>query len=326
MIQGAPGAGKTALLDVLTTQAKSNGWEVAEIAIEDLYTPASMAQSLGEAYFLNSEFALKAGVTFIEGQVVGHVAGHATPQKILKRLAPETGLILVLDEAQRLYKIPDDSERHTVASSTLEMIHNGKLGKPVILLTAGLGTSETAYGSLGISRFVSKCRVPLGSLSYESTCDVIRDFLVDKGGVNPPPPKWIETIAGQTHGWSQHIVSYADPAANYLASHQTSTDKGLDIVLQQGRAEQIEYYERRAHDIDEELRVTLTRAIKDVPIDGTTTRTVIIDGIKQSGLNEEDADNLFTRALDQGIIDHQKRGRYGIPIPSFHTWLLDEYA
>jgi len=35
MIQGAPGAGKTALLDVLSTQAKSNGWEVADIAIED---------------------------------------------------------------------------------------------------------------------------------------------------------------------------------------------------------------------------------------------------------------------------------------------------
>ena len=88
LIQGAPGAGKTALLDVLSTQAKSNGWEVADIAIEDLYNPASMAQSLGEAYLINSEIALKAGITFIEGQVVGHVAGHATPKRILKRVAP----------------------------------------------------------------------------------------------------------------------------------------------------------------------------------------------------------------------------------------------
>ena len=72
------------MLDVLSTQAKPRGWEVADIAIEDIYIPASMAQSLGEAYFRNSEFALKAGVTFIEGQVVGHVAGHATTKKYLR--------------------------------------------------------------------------------------------------------------------------------------------------------------------------------------------------------------------------------------------------
>ncbi|MCY4001444.1 MAG: ATP-binding protein [Bacteroidetes bacterium] len=325
MIQGAPGAGKTALLDVLSTQAKSNGWEVADIAIEDLYNPASMAQSLGEAYLINSEIALKAGITFIEGQVVGHVAGHATPKRILKRVAPEYGLILVLDEAQRLNNISDGSESHIAASDTLDVIHNGKLKRPVLLLTAGLGTTEAAYGSLGISRFMRKCRVHLGCLSHESTCAVIRDFLFHKGGVSNPPLQWIETIAERTHGWPQHIISYADPAAKYLASHQTPNDEGLHMVLQQGRAEQIEYYKIRVKGIDKKKRQILAKFFANVPL-GETIEFEDIMSVLESEYPPEVAEALFNKALERGIIDEREDGDYGIPIPSFHSWLVDEYA
>ena len=324
LIQGAPGAGKTALLDVLSRQAKSNGWEVADIAIKNLYSPVSMAQSLGEAYVLNSEAALKAGIKFIEGGLVESVAGHASSEEILKRLAPENGLILMLDEAQRLHKIPDNSERHTVASDTLEMIHNGKLESPVILLTAGLGTSESAYGSLGISRFMRKCRVPLGCLSKESTCAVIRDFLIHEGGVSKPPLVWVETIAERTHGWPQHIVSYADSAAKYLASHRTSTDEGLNIVLQQGRTEQIGYYKVRLKGIDRKKRQVLAKIFADVPLGKTMERDDIMSAIQEE-YTEEVAEELFKKALERGIIDEREDGDYGIPIPSMHRWLIDEY-
>ena len=325
LIQGAPGAGKTALLDVLSRQAKSNGWEIADITIKNLYSPVSMAQSLGEAYVLNSEAALKAGIKFIEGGLVESVAGHASSEEILKRLAPENGLILMLDEAQRLHKIPDNSERHTVASDTLEMIHNGKLESPVILLTAGLGTSESAYGSLGISRFMRKCRVPLGCLSKESTCAVIRDFLIHEGGVSKPPLVWVETIAERTHGWPQHIVSYADSAAKYLASHRTSTNEGLNIVLQQGRTEQIGYYKVRLEGIDRKKRHVLAKIFDSVPLGETMELQDIMDALKEE-YTEEVAEKLFKKALERGIIDEREDGDYGIPIPSFHSWLVDEYV
>ncbi len=105
LIQGAPGVGKTALLDQCGKLAKGNGWEVSKISIEDLYTPASMAQSLGKSYTMDQEQAAKVGVKFIEGGYVRSVAGHASPKEILKNLAPKKGLILVLDEAQRLINL-----------------------------------------------------------------------------------------------------------------------------------------------------------------------------------------------------------------------------
>ena len=325
LIQGAPGAGKTALLDVLVHQAKPKGWTVVEIAVEDLYTPASMAQSLGTTYTIDKEYALQVGVQFLGGGLVGRVAGHASSREILRHLTPETGLILVLDEAQHLCNLLNPPDVKISTTSTLNAIHNGKLGKPVMLLAAGLGTTSSAFKSLGISRFMRKCRVPLGCLSQESTCAVIRDFLIEESGCEPPP-RWIEAIAECTHGWPQHIISYADPAADYLASHRVLRDEGLQSVLQQGRAEQLEYYDERAEGIDEDHRRAFARALMDVPLGETTTRPPIMSSLKLSGLTQKEADDLFIRALDQGIIDQRKRGRYGIPIPSLQNWLTDEYV
>ena len=325
LIHGAPGAGKTALLDVLSHQAKPKGWKVAGIKIKDLYNPISMAQSLGRSYTIDKEYALQVGVKFIGEGLVGSIAGHASSDEILKHLAPETGLILVLDEAQRLYKLPDNTEMHTETADTLEMIHKGKLGKPVMLLTAGLGTTVSAYGSLGVSRFMRKCKVSLGCLSHESTCAVIRDFLIHEGGVSKPPREWIETIAERTHGWPQHIISYADPAVNYLASQQPPTNEGLKMVLQQGRAEQIEYYKVRARDIDKKKWEVLAKIFSDVPLGDTIRRDVIMSALQEE-YSQEAAEDLFNEALERGIIDEQEDGDYGVPIPSFHTWLVDEYA
>ena len=326
LIQGAPGAGKTALLDVLSNQAKPKGWAVADISVEDLYTPASMAQSLGKSYTIDSEYALKEGIKFIEGGIVESVAGHANPREILKHLSPETGLILLLDEAQHLNNLLNPQDVKTSTTSTLNAIHNGELGKPVMLLTAGLSTTETALSSLGVSRFVGECTVQLGRLDKESECAVIRDWLTQSGGGAEDTTIWVEAIAEKTHGWPQHIISYVKPALKYLkSSHGKMTDRGLEFVIESGNEFRLQYYDGRAHDIDKEHRVALARAVMDVPIDGTTTRTAIIHSLKQSDLTQEEADALFKRALEQGILDKRKSGKYGIPIPSLHRWLIDEY-
>jgi len=60
----------------------------------------------------------------------------------------------------------------------------------------------------------------------------------------------------------------------------------------------------------------------DVPIDGTTTRTVIIDDLKQSGSTQEGADEVFNQALEQGIIDQQNGVVMGFRFPLCITGIL----
>jgi len=42
--------------------------------------------------------------------------------------------------------------------------------------------------------------------------------------------------------------------------------------------------------------------------------------------SDEVAEELFHYVLMHGIIDQDRDGDYGIPIPSMHTWLVEEYA
>ncbi len=326
LIQGAPGAGKTALLDKLSVEARAKNWDVAIIKMKDLYDPISMAQSLGESYVMDKQYVANVGIHGLGGGYSRNVAGYSSVDGLLKEGAPEKGLILVLDEAQRMNEIPVDSERHTITGDTLEMIHNGRIGRPVILLAAGLGTTESALNSLGISRFVRDCTVGLGALGEESEWAVIRDWLTKEGGAKGDPAPWIHAIAQQTHGWPQHIISYVDPAVAYLKSNNhRMTDDGLQIVLEKGAEHRIQYYRQRARGIDKRKRQVLAKTFNNVPLGETMEIDDIKSSLKQE-YSKEEADYLFNKALEKGIIDERDDGDYGIPIPSMQTWLIEEYG
>ncbi len=326
LVQGAPGAGKTALLDVLSEKARGEKWAVATINLKDLHNPASMAQSLDKSYNIDKQVALSYGVEFLGRAHVKRIQGSASSEDILRNFAPRRGLILVLDEAQYLGNLNDTPTEKHLVRDTLDMIHNGGFGKPIMLLAAGLGTTESAFNSLGISRFARNCIVGLGPLDRESERAAIRDWIVKEGAAKGNPDPWIDAIAKETHGWPQHIISYIEPAVRYLESNNRQmTDEGLRIVLEKGAEFRLQYYRQRARGIDKRKRQVLAKTFSNSPLG----ETMEIDDIKSSFEQEyskEEADNLFDKALKKGIIDERDDGDYGIPIPSMQAWLIEEYG
>ncbi len=326
LIQGAPGAGKTALLDVLSSRAEEKKWEVSKISTEDLYTPASMAQSLGRSYTIDQEQAAKIGVKFIEGGYVRSVAGHASPKEILKSLAPKEGLILVLDEAQRLTNLEPPSTKKDLAMSTLDVIHNGDVGRPVILLAAGLGPTEEAFSSLGISRFKGGCFVELGALGKESERAVIRDWLIKEGSAKGDPAPWIHAIAQKTHGWPQHISAYGDAAAKQIQSDRGEmTAAGLEVVHRLGGERREAYYRHRAKGITGRGRVILAKLIQNIALRTGLYEEDIEEFLSKEYNDPDKAKSLFKKAVERGVL-HSQDEVYSIPIPSMQTWLISNYA
>ncbi len=246
VIQGAPGAGKSALLGECEKLAKGQGWKTVEIKPPAFWDPSALRDFIGLRKFSITGGSLQIGPKNIASAAINVDWSRKTILKILRR--GKQPLLLTLDEAQTLGTGNAPPSDHTgTAINVLDAIHNGKLNKPVVLVAAGLGTTVKAFGSLGISRFSGECLIELGALEKEAERAVIHDWLIKEGGAKGDPAAWIDAIAQETHGWPQHIVSYVEPALEQLAAdNRGMTADGLNTVLEAGRNFRLAYYEQRA--------------------------------------------------------------------------------
>lgn len=234
-------------------------------------------------------------------------------------------LLLILDEAQHLGEFGAQSiERATIASIVLGGIHNGKIGRPVMLLAGGLGTSKKAFDSLGVSRFSGGCVVELGPLSTQAEQNVLHDWLTKDGQATGDTTTWISAIAEHTHGWPQHIMAFLDPALKRLHredGHMTA--EGLNAVLRKGMANREAYYMERTNSfITEQLR-GLSQAVAVSPNGMEVSYTTIIE-ILSKHFDIEEANQIFDNALKKGLIARFRKG-YAVPSPSMKSWLMSEY-
>ena len=325
LIQGAPGAGKTALLHQCAVEAAEDGWAVVEIYTQALYDPKSMSQCLGEPYIIQSERSLGATPWVASVSRSKTEAGISSVCHLLNVTAQETkGLLVVLDEVQDIVDYVDHPRKPEV-KDTLKLIHNGKVGSPVILLAGGLGTSEDAFNSLGISRFYDGCVVNLGRLSPAPERAIIRDWLVQDGGAKGDVTPWIDAIAGETHGWPQHIIAFAEPAAHIVRSSRGQvTPRGLEAVLRQGQQRKKNYYFARVRKLSKQDRMTLGKALATLP-PGTSMEEPDVLRILAQNHARAEAKRIFELIVHKGVLARTQEGDFAVPIPSMHHWLVDQY-
>ncbi len=326
LIQAAPGAGKSALLHECTKLAENTGWEAVRVNTRALWDTDTMCQKLGDGWMpLLDEIAVNAGFDKwiqIEGAAKFKLPGHS-PQSIIER--GKDPLLLFLDEAQILGKQSDRTQEHReLMQNFLNSIHNGEMGRPVMLLTAGLSATKRAFKDLGVSRFKTNCYVELGPLKPEAEREVIKDWLKKDGRAKGDPTPWIDAIMQKTHGWPQHVAVYAQAAALQVrGDKRVMTPQGLQAVLEVGEMQRTKFYKSRAEELDEDHRMAIARAFASAREDQTQTRKAIMASLLQDAGNQK-ASDIFKLALQNGVLDN-RNGRYAIPIPSMFDWFIDNY-
>jgi len=323
LIQGAPGAGKTALLDQCEKIAQKQDWNTVEIDAPALWDP----DALNEALRLRAK-SVSTSVRLGKDYIGGELRIDWFRQTLKKMLqSGDRPLLLVLDEAQMLGGSNKPVGHQTsVASNILKAIHNGKLGRPVVLLAAGLGTTKSAFVDLEISRFDKKCFIQLGALSKESERAVIQDWLKEEGRAKGDPTSWIDSIANESHGWPQHISSFVDPAVEYLKSnnHQM-TDEGLKIVIKKGSEFRFQYYETRVRDFSKQQRQIIASLISNLHTEEFLEEEDVMDTLIAT-YGPTKSEKFFNVMLNRGILHLQSGGMYDVPIPSMRDWLINNYA
>ncbi len=337
LVQGPPGIGKSALLAECWKKAKRKKWEVRKLVISALWNPQEMRKCLkldAEARPVEKTMGGegRAGLPDLGLGVRGSLEATSvfdtempTPRDLIRKI--KDPLLLILDEAQHL----GEDSRITGAYKDdvrdfLNQIHNGELGKPVILLAGGLGMTHAAFRALGISRMAEKCKFDMEPLEKEEEWLIIRDWLKKAGKATGDVTHWTDTITTETVQWPRHVDSYARNAARLIKdNHGQMTEDLLRSVMEEGRANRMEYYQARLDDFTAKECRSFARILLASSGECGIEQEVAVDQLdKEYGAGK--GAELFFRAVRRGVFHIEGATKlYSAPIPSLREYIIKNF-
>ena len=323
LVQGPPGAGKTALLYEYRKLAHAGGWITAIISTNALWDAGMLRHDMGKTAGVEltevfGELGLE--VAGIRGSLKGggklREKDISTKQILASAKAP---LLLILDEAQTLGVpgVHPEAQRE-VSVPLLTGIHQGTMGIPVILAAGGLGMTANILDDLGISRHKDNCLIELHALKKENERAVLTDYLVKEGKAKGDVTPWVEQITQETHGWPQHINAYKNAAVTHLAKTEGNMfPEEIELVLQEGRELKRQYYKARTDKIDDNTFNGLAELFQNASLERGFKKEQIITAVGEKG---------FEQALAKGVLYQAENRSYSIPIPSLRDYMVREWT
>ena len=357
LIQGAPGAGKTALLrhmdDVFGSAREPGGlWsrlfrrapdksaQPTTLLLERtaLADPAGAALRVAEC--LDSGRAQQLRQTL--GRSVGANAGAAVGATVatapstpsfaeLRRLFPPQDwkgpLCLMVDEVQNLER--DEA-------GTLEDLHLATAGLPIVPVLAGLANARDVLARRGISRLNEDGVHTLGRLEAGEPAEAVRRML-DAYGVETAAPdadRWAARLEEHSDGWPQHLQNAMRSLAEALFEANGSL-AAVDEAAVSARSleRRTRAYRARRSPRMQEAVFLLARVMAAVPDTGLRFNEAV--GVISSRAGQGCGWSLPERMSPRDFLDHLvHRGalqsgeddRLVCPTPGFRHFLMEEAA
>ena len=357
LFQGAPGAGKSALLHHLVRQWRNAGPEAPAVVgtkashyVDERTLALHVAEAVDPelaAQFRRSETthssttkSLGIGIPgVVTGDVeaeTGHHAASAPAEPSLVNVGKallKSGqtVALILDEAQDLEGFDANSVRSVVSD-----LHMGSHGGPMLPVFAGLAHSHTVLQDRGISRFSRGHDRTLAALSFDEAAETVQMMLADcrvRGDLETKR-QWAQALANESCGWPQHLHVAMQALASELLTASTpgqleAVDSGFGVaVLRESALARDEYYERR---IDEPLagaRQLVAETFRRIG-DGATRDEVLghIRAAAQPGSGSHalprghDEAMLLDRMIRRGLLQLTRTKMLACPIPSLRDYI-----
>ena len=359
LIQGAPGAGKTALLshmdDVFSSAREPGGlWsrlfgrapnrstQPMTLLIERtaLANPADAALRIAEC--LDSGRAQQLRQTL--GRSVGANVGAAIGATVatapsppsfaeLRRLFPpqdwKRPLCLMVDEVQNL-------ESDEVG--TLENLHLATAGLPIVPVLAGLANARDVLARRGISRLNEDGVHTLGRLETGEPAEAVQRMLnaygVETAGVDAE--RWAAHLEEHSDGWPQHLQNAMRSLAEALFEANGVLAAVDEAAVSAGSLEhRMRAYRARRSPRMQEAVFLLARVMAGVPESGLRRNeavAVIGNRARQGGDCGWDlpqgmsAGDFLDHLVHRGALQSGEDDRLICPIPSFRRFLMEEGA
>ena len=356
IFQGAPGAGKSALMGECMEAVRRHStpeapWVAVSIYPDSLQSPVDVIEAMVDAANTESErlrqitpgsVGAKALDEFLDlgrslyrelsqrgGGAFGLSVGGrrdegVTAGRVFRNAAPllkNFHIVVFVDEAQNT-----PAERST--RGVLDCLHRTSHGIPLVAAFFGLSDTQDVLRQCGLSRFADGRIVNLEPLAHEDAACAIHDALAayDFTGTPEDRAAWVERLAELSQGWPQHINRVSVAAARVLLEHGGRMEgRLLEQALQRGQERKDDYYVGRlaAGSQDPAFYKQLALAVEGKP-NGSLPRAELqrlaAPVLENSAL---DFDDLLTDALHAGLLApiQELPYHYRIPIPSFADYL-----
>ena len=354
VIQGAPGAGKSALMEECMEAVRRHStpeapWVAVAIRPETLNSAVDVMILLIEAANAENERLSKMAPGAIAGKLKGlletgrkfygelsergiGLAGvsiggkpeagsngdtYIPSERVFRDAAPlleNLHLVVLVDEAQN---IPVSGPTKGV----MDCLHNPPANIPLVAAFFGLSDTQDVLRQCGLSRFADERVVTLEPLPDEDAACAIRSAFDAYGFTGTPEDRevWVSRLADLSQGWPQHINRVAVAAARVICDNGGCIDGALlEQVLESGRKRKDAYYAGRLAAASRPPWVYRQMALVAREKGGVLP----YDDLRQF-LAEETLDEFLTNALHVGLLAQTKHlpYHYQIPIPSFGDYL-----
>ncbi len=352
LIQGAPGAGKTALLSEMARRwalGKTPQDTAAPVAVQvyvgelanEAIVAARIAEAIdpkaGEAWRISEtrDMSGRAGIPGIVSAGGARQTATAPPvpsfHELRRRFPPSSwtrAVCLTVDEVQNV---------EPAARSVLDMLHQGMPGLPVVPVLAGLGNSQDVIATreVGLSRLGIDAIHDLGALAPEEAGQAVEAMLerchVDRNGAGED---WPRLLAERSDCWPQHLHNGMRALAGELVRTEGRlADVRARIVLERETAYRERAYRARISPQMERSRRLVAALFTALPeeglFSGQTHRE--IERLRQPDTTDPEqtlpegmrAWQFFEHLVHRGALQRRQDDRFVCPIPSFRRFLID---
>ncbi len=361
IFQGAPGAGKTALMNecmeaVRLHSTPQDPWAGILIEADTLQSAANVVMILIEEANRERERLAEQ----FPGQVPGNFEKLAEiGRKFVSELSKRGygvsagGLDLTVhgkpDDAsnqeavlaERVFRdaapqlkdmhmvvFVDEAQNMPIRQSTkavVKCLHKNSKDIPLIAAFFGLSDTQSVLGQCGLSRLPKDRVVTLDTLSLADARSAIQGVFDSYGSGDSGEAEWIDALTDLSQGWPQHINSVSVAALRVLNDHGGRLDEGLlQQAIESGRKYKDCYYAHRLGACTQDL--TLYRKIATAENE-TADRSLSLSRLRNltTPLLRESTtfEDFLVNALHAGVLMETMHPPqyYRIPIPSFGDYL-----
>lgn len=359
IFQGAPGAGKTALMTECMEAIRVHStphapWVAVDIKPGNLRSPIEVVMLIIDAVnaenerlsMTMSDSATEKLKRWLEigrnlyhdlsergGGIAGFSIGGKTGTDLDSKMLSQRIFVHVSEFLKDIHIVVfvDEAQNTPIELTTPEVVdclHNPPANIPMLTAFFGLSDTQSILRQCGLSRFARGRIVTLDILSHEDTASAIQsvfDAYGFKGSVEDQAT-WVNALADLSQGWPQHINSVCVAAAQVIRNSGKRLEDGLlSEAIVCGQELKEEYYAFRLAACSEEPFLYKQIALMATKMPDEVLTRSSLNKISKSLLKDSQTtfEAFLTDALHAGILMEIKElpKHYRIPIPSLGDYL-----